>query len=82
MSLDDALRIAGEAAQAENPKFVVVGLTGSDGSTGYVEMLIAIKGCHVEPCRMTIGFDRTVSAAQLRETVQRRIREHLRDRPH
>jgi hypothetical protein len=82
MSLDEALRLAGEVARAENPDFVVVGLTGADGSTGYVEMLIAIKGCHVEPCRLAIGFDRTIAPARLRETIQRRIREHLRERPH
>ena len=82
MSLDAALELAAEVAKAENPQLVVVGLTGADGSTNYVEMLIAIKGCHVEPCRLTIGFDRSTSAAQLRETLQRRIREHMRGRPH
>jgi hypothetical protein len=82
MSLDDALRLAVEVAKAENPQLKVVRLTGSDGSTGYVEMLIAVKGCHVEPCRLTIGFDRTIAPAQLREVLKRRLREHLRGRPH
>ena len=82
MSLDAALELAAEVAKAENPQLVVVGLTGADGSTNYVEMLIAIKGCHVEPCRLTIGFDRSTAPAQLRETLHRRIREHMRGRPH
>jgi hypothetical protein len=82
LSLDEALQLAADVAKAEDSRFSVVGLTGSDGSTGYVEMLIAIKGCHVDPCRLSIGFDRTISPAQLRELLQRRIREHLRGRPH
>jgi hypothetical protein len=82
MSLDEALQLASDVARTENPQLVVVGLTGGDGSTGYVEMLIALKGCHVDPCRLAIGFDRTISPALLRETLRRRIREHLRGRPH
>ena len=82
MSIDDALQLAAEVAKEENPRLVVVGLTGSDGSTNYVEMLIAIKGCHVDPCRLTIGFDRTIAPAQLRELLRRRLREHLRERTH
>ena len=82
MSIDEALRLAADVAKKENPRLLVVGLTGSDGSTSYVEMLIAIKGCHVDPCRLTIGFDRTIAPVQLRELLQRRIREHLRERAH
>jgi hypothetical protein len=82
MSIDEALQLAAEVAKAENPHLVVVGLTGADGSSPYIEMPIALKGCHVEPCRLSIGFDRAISPAQLRETVRRRIREHLRSRPH
>jgi hypothetical protein len=82
MSIDEALQLAAEVAKEENPRLVVVGLTGSDGSTNYVELLIAIKGCHVDPCRLTIGFDRTIAPARLRGLLLRRIREHLRDRTH
>ena len=82
LSLDEALQVAADVAKAENPQLAVVGLTGFEGSSRYIEMPIALKGCHVEPCRLSIGFDRTISPTQLRETVQRRIREHLRERPH
>ena len=82
MSLEEACQLAADVAREEDPQLAVVDLTDADGSTGYVEMLIAITGCHVEPCRLTIGFDRTIAPAQLREMLQRRIREHLRERPH
>ena len=82
MSIDQVMQFAADVAKAEHPQLDVVGLTEADGSPGLVELLIVIRGCHVEPCRLAIGLDRTMSHAQLREILQRRIRDHLGERPH
>ncbi len=77
MSLHGIHELAREVASWTDAGLEVMGVTGGDGGTDYVEILLAIRGCQFEPCRISIGAARTMSPAQLRDVLAYHLREHL-----
>ena len=76
LSLLDVQRIATEVAAEENPDLQVA-VTSSQGESAYIELILTLTGCSVEPCRTLIGIDRDMSEPQFRIAVQNQLRQHL-----
>jgi hypothetical protein len=53
--------------------------TPAEGGSSYTEVILSLRGCEAEPCRLMIGVSRNASEGECRETVKRRLEEHLAD---
>jgi hypothetical protein len=79
-SATDVSRIASQAAQELSDDLSVTGVTISGGDTGYAEVHIAVRGCHVQPCNVTVSVFRDVSEEALRQEITSNLRAHLDQR--
>jgi hypothetical protein len=78
LTVADVTRIAAQAAREESPSLEVVGvMLGGEGS--YTEVIIDITGCHVEPCRFSVGVFRDAPAGVLHDEIAGKLKRHLRD---
>jgi hypothetical protein len=52
---DEITAISSEVIQSyPNEPFEFVGVMASEGGSGRVEVMVTIKGCHKEPCRLRV----------------------------
>ena len=77
VSLTDVQRIAADVARQQDRRLEDVGAVPARGESAYTEVLLTIRGCQFEPCRMMIGFSRDASESEIRDTVRNRLRQHL-----
>jgi hypothetical protein len=75
--LTDVRRIAADVAKEQDPRLEVVGATAGEGESTYAEVILTVRGCRAEPCRVMIGVSRDVSEPECRGNVTARLREHL-----
>jgi hypothetical protein len=81
LSATEVSRIASEAARDVSSDLAVTGVTITGGDTGYTEVHVAIRGCHVEPCKLTVSVFRDVAEDTLRGDIAASLRAHLEQRP-
>jgi hypothetical protein len=77
LSLTDVQRIATDVAKAQDPPLEVIGVTSAEGATAYAEVLLTVRGCQVEPCRVLVGVSRNTSEPDCRRSVNERLRQHI-----
>ena len=80
LTLLDARRLAAEVVNRQNPELDVVGVIHGEGATTYTEVILTVRGCHREPCRMVIGVDGDTSERDFRVAFAAQLRAHARDR--
>ena len=78
LEITDVTRIATEAARQLSPRLHVIGVT-SGGGDDYTEVVIDITGCHQEPCRMSLGIFRNMSASDLHDDIADKLERHFKD---
>lgn len=76
LTLMDVRRIAIDVARQRDPALEVLAATPAEEGSAYAEVIITVKGCHREPCRLLIGVNRGATEREVRE----RFEEHLADR--
>jgi hypothetical protein len=76
LTLSDVRRIAADVAKQQDPPLEVMGATPAEGDSAYAEVMLTIRGCHVEPCRMLIGVSRDASEPECRRVLQERLQQH------
>jgi hypothetical protein len=54
-----------------------VGVMASEGGSGRVEIMVTVKGCHAEPCRLLLNLSRS-SRLTLESELRRKLHEQLR----
>lgn len=77
LTLTDVRRIAADVAKQEDPRLEVIGAMAGEGGSAYAEVVLTVRGCRAEPCRVMIGVSRGVSEPECRDTVTARLRDHL-----
>ncbi len=78
LTVDQVTRLATDAARDTSPDLRVVGVTMGRAADGaYIEILVNITGCPGGACQVSVGVFRNVEAADLREEVARKLRDHL-----
>jgi hypothetical protein len=86
LSIDELTSLMNEIAREVDPTVEVMGILGAQHDTSYVEVLIGISDCDVEPCRIMVGVDRNMSRGALRAALRQPILAYLRkrqeERPH
>jgi hypothetical protein len=78
LDVSDVMRIAQQAVREQSLPLDVVGVVGSAGGD-YVEILVNIDGCAVEPCRFAIGAFRGESEATLLHELETQLRRHYEE---
>lgn len=76
LTLKEVRRIASEVARQENPALEVISTTSSGDLSAYTEVMLTIRGCRAEPCRLMIGVSRNTTEAELRQALADRLRAH------
>jgi len=77
LTLPDVRRIVGDVAAEQPQPLDVVAAIPADRDSGYTEVILVVRGCHVEPCRMVLGVTRDASEVELRAAVRTMLLEHL-----
>jgi hypothetical protein len=67
-------------AQDLDSRLTVLGVVS--GKANYVEILLGIRGCDEEPCRVTVGVDRLASLDDMRAAIRKSTQHHLRHHVH
>ena len=68
-------KIAAEVAR-ENGGFEVAGVLPTSGDE-YAEVLLTVKDCTVDPCRISIGVLRGLSESAMRKVIADELVSHL-----
>jgi len=77
LTLSEARCIAADVVANEDPTIEVLGVTRAEGGSQYTEVILTIRGCTTEPCRIMIGLNRDTPEPIFRQEVQRQVRHHL-----
>ena len=82
LTLSDVRRIATDVARQQNPALEVVAVTPSEGEAStYSEVIVAFRGCRVEPCHLIVGVSRTASESECRGAVKAGLAQHFAEHP-
>jgi len=76
LSLADVRRVTADVARQHDPALDVLGAIPAEEGVYYSEVILTIRGCATEPCRVVIGVSREASEKELGETVKERLQEH------
>jgi hypothetical protein len=79
LDLDEITAISLDVIRQHAASLALVGLTASDGGSSRAEIMVTVKGCHAEPCRLLLNLsraDRTAFEAELRQTLHDALRMH------
>jgi hypothetical protein len=82
LSLDLLTKRVDTLAREIDSRLIVIGVVGAKGRSNYVEVLLAIRGCADEPCRLTIGVSRIASLEEMRMTIRKPVEAYLRRHVH
>jgi hypothetical protein len=77
MKLKEVGRIAAEVAQQLNANLDVVATLPSEESTTYSEVLLTVRGCASEPCRVVLSVRRDEPEGRVRAALTDALRKHL-----
>jgi hypothetical protein len=56
----------------------VVGVVGAKAGSDYIEVLVTIRGCEAEPCRLTLGVTHVASQDEISAAVRKTLEAYLR----
>ena len=72
LDIDTITRTVSSFLREHGRALELVGVASTEGGSGRVELLITVKGCHHEPCRLLVNVTR---ADQV--TFERELRSKL-----
>jgi hypothetical protein len=75
LKLSDVYRVATDVASTVEPPLDVVAATPSNET--YSEILLTVRGCRTEPCRILVGVSRAISEADLRDALRHQLLQRL-----
>ena len=79
LNLTDLTRIASAAAREQSPDLEVQGVTHGAGGGDYAEILLSLRGCRQEPCRMSLGVFRNMAEPELHADISEKLRRHVEE---
>ena len=80
LSLKKLAEVARAIAVEIDPGLEVIGVTGGKSGSAYVEILLRLHECDFEPCRISLGADRTQTRQDLEQALRESMRGHLQQR--
>ena len=79
LELDDIRRLAVAVARDEHFAIDVVGVLTESGGSGYTEVLVVLRGCAPDECRISVGVDRHAHETVVRSALADKMRAHMRE---
>ena len=79
LSLSQVRQISADVAQRQQPPLDVVAAAPVEGGTSFAEVILTVRGCRSEPCVVVIAVSRNGSEADLRRSVDTRLRQRITD---
>jgi hypothetical protein len=77
VTVDRCASNRGRRGKGTQPPLEVVGVASGRGGSAYAEVILTVRGCRVEPCRVIVGISRNASEAECQAAIQARLRQHL-----
>jgi hypothetical protein len=77
ISLETVRAVASAVASEQQDDLQVVGVH-AEGE--YVEILLSLNNCLIEPCRVMVGISREVPPEELHSAIEAALKRHLADR--
>ena len=74
-TLQSIAQIARDAAR-ESGDWEVLGVIPAEGDT-YVEILLSVKDCRLEPCRLSLGVLRDLPEDDMQRAIVEQLRSHV-----
>jgi hypothetical protein len=71
LALDEITAISLDVIRQHAAPLELVGLMASEGGSERVEIMVTVKGCHAEPCRLLLNLSRAD-----RGTLEAELRKH------
>jgi hypothetical protein len=79
LSQDEIAVISRDVVRSFPRALDLIGVTASDGGSNRVEIMVTVKGCHDQPCRLLLNLsrgDRKSLESELRRKLQDQLRTH------
>ena len=77
LSLTEVRRIAADLAMRQDLWPELVAVTPTEGESAYAEVLLTVRGCRSEPCRLIIGVSHAAAEPECRRAVEEGLEQHL-----
>jgi hypothetical protein len=74
LAQDEITTISLDVIRQHAAHLELVGLMASEGGSDRVEIMVTVKGCHAEPCRLLLNLSRAD-----KETLEAELRSALRE---
>jgi hypothetical protein len=74
LSVKTVTAISRKAATEQDPSLEVMGVVLSEGEKDRAEIVVRIRGCHPEPCRVVINVNRNLTPDELAAEITRHLR--------
>jgi hypothetical protein len=77
---DEITSISAEIIRQCPQSLELVGVAAAEGGSSRVELMVTVKGCHEEPCRLVLNLprgDRRSFETELRLKLQTLLRTHV-----
>ena len=82
LTLIDVQQIAADVVKQQAPALEVIAATPARGEkSSYTEVMLIVRGCRVEPCRLVVGVRRDASEAECRTAIAEGVQRHLLEHP-
>ena len=78
LSQEEITVISRDVVRSFSRPLDLIGVTASEGGSNRVELMVTIKGCHDEPCRLILicRGDRNALESALRRKLENQLRTH------
>jgi hypothetical protein len=77
---DQIFAISRDVIQRYPQPLEFVGVMAAEGGSNRVEIMVTVRGCHQEPCRLLLNLSRQNQSSlqtELRRTLQASLRAHV-----
>ena len=79
LSVDKVTAISRKAAGEYDPAVEVMGVVLSEGAKDRAEIVVRIRGCHPDPCRVVVNVNRHLSPDELAAEITSQLRAAIQD---
>lgn len=79
LAQEQIIDISRDVIRQYSSRLELVGILASEGGSNRVELMVTLKGCHDEPCRLLLNLSRGSRAtleAELRQKLQEVLASH------
>lgn len=77
LSVEMVNAISHTAARECNPTLEVMGVVLSEGAKDRAEVVVRIRGCHPDPCRLVINVNRHLTPDELAAEITSQLRSAI-----